>query len=95
MNVENCAEDPFVSAVNSDIVSPVTYFKTPYKVVVFGVANGMFDSILRQAIDGEFSLEKTVFGWVAGGLTGGLFRGAGKLLQKSMPYVKTVLEDVK
>ncbi|WML33907.1 hypothetical protein [Clostridium sp. OS1-26] len=50
--------------------------------MAFGGINGMVDSILNQAIDGEFSLKKTLFDGLIGAATGGLLQGAGKLISK-------------
>ena len=54
----------------------------------------MGDSLLNQAIDGKFSLGKTLIDGLIGSAMGGMFHGLGSLAKKFSPYIKSGIGKV-
>ena len=65
----------FVGAVSGAIFGPFGAFKSIGGIMAFGGISGMADSLLNQAMTGEFSLGQTLLDGLIGAATAGLLHG--------------------
>ena len=87
-------KNALVGAVSGAILGPFGAFQSLGGMMAFGGINGMADSLLNQAIEGEFSLGQTLFDGAIGAATAGLLHGAGKALKSASKYVKNAVNKV-
>ena len=71
----------FVGAVSGAIFGPFGAFKSLGGMVAFGGISGMADSLLNQAMTGEFSLGQTLLDGLIGAATAGLLHGMEEYIQ--------------
>lgn len=83
-----------VGAVSGAIFGPFGAFESLGGMMAFGGVTGMADSLLNQAIEGEFRSGQTFFDGLIGAATGGLIHGAGKLISKVSLYLKNGIGKV-
>ena len=87
-------KNALVGAVSGAILGPFGAFQSLGGMMAFGGITGMADSLLNQAIEGEFSLGQTLFDGAIGAATAGLLHGAGKALKSASKYVKNAVNKV-
>lgn len=87
-------KNALVGAVSGAIFGPFGAFESFGGMMAFGGINGMADSLLNQAVEGEFSLGQTLFDGLIGVGTAGLLHGAGKALKGASKYVKNAVNKV-
>ena len=87
-------KNAFVGAVSGAIFGPFGAFESIGGIMAFGGIGGMADSLLNQAVTGNFSLGQTLFDGLIGAATGGLLHGMGKLASKVAPYLKNGIGKV-
>ena len=87
-------KNALVGAVSGAIFGPFGAFESLGGMMAFGGITGMADSLLNQAIEGEFSLGQTLFDGAIGAATAGLLHGAGKALKSASKYVKNAVNKV-
>ena len=71
----------FVGAVSGAIFGPFGAFKSIGGMMAFGGISGMADSLLNQAMTGEFSLGQTLLDGLIGAATAGLLHGMEEYIQ--------------
>ncbi len=87
-------KNALVGAVSGAIFGPFGTFGSLGGMMAFGGVTGMADSLLNQAVEGKFSLGQTLFDGLIGAATAGLLHGAGKVVSKVSPYIKTGMGKV-
>ncbi|MCB2357351.1 AHH domain-containing protein, partial [Clostridium estertheticum] len=89
------ARESFVGALSGAIFGPYGAFKSYKGMMAFGGLTNGVESLIRQTLEGKGINFKTLLldaGF--GAATAGMFHGAGKLFQKTSPFVKKAFNKI-
>ncbi|MBI6871350.1 hypothetical protein [Clostridium aciditolerans] len=87
--------EAFVGAVSGAVFGPFGMGEALGGKMLLGGATNAFESIVRQTLEGKgINFKTALFDAGIGALTAGMFHGAGKLFEKSSPFVKNAFRKI-
>lgn len=89
------AREAFIGAVSGAIFGPFGATEALGGKMLLGGVTNSFESIVRQKLNGEdLNLGTVLFDAGIGAGTAGMFHGAGKVFEKSSPFIKKAINKV-